>query len=134
MHKVAPDSAAYNIAHAARIRSHLDVTALRRTFQTLLDRPASLRTTYEVRQGTPIPIVRDNAHFDFQEVDATSWNETALNNYLTAEAHRPFDLTQDLPLRLYLLNTPEHKYILLLVVHHIAADLWSLAVLTHELG
>ncbi len=134
MHKVAPDSAAYNIAHAARIRSHLDVTALRRAFQTLLDRHASLRTTYEVRQGTPISIVRNNAQFDFQEVDATSWSETALKDYLTAEAHRPFDLTQDLPLRVYLLNTPEHEYILLLVVHHIAADLWSLAVLTYELG
>src|SRR3954465_9927899 len=59
----APQSAAFNIAFTARIRSHLDIAALRGAFQTLVMRHAPLRTTFAMRDGTPIQEI-----WEFREV------------------------------------------------------------------
>ena len=58
----------------------------------------------------------------------------ALDAHLVAEAHRPFDLAAGPLLRVSLFRRSPREHILLLVVHHIVADLWSLAVLARELG
>jgi amino acid adenylation domain-containing protein len=134
LHHLAPESPAYNIARAFRLRSALDVTALRRAFQAAVDRHPSLRTVFRSREGVPVQRVLEHAEVCFEETDAAAWDERTLNDLLVEEAHRPFDLEQGPLLRLHLFTRSADDHILLLVVHHIAIDFWSLAVLAHEIG
>ncbi|HYY42455.1 MAG TPA: condensation domain-containing protein, partial [Pyrinomonadaceae bacterium] len=134
LYQLAPESAAYNLAGAVRIRAGLDVHALRQAFQTLVERHAALRTTFAVVQDKPVQRVSANAQLAYNEVDAEHLREPALAEQLSAEAHRPFDLEAGPVLRVNLFRRAGGEYFVLLVVHHIVADFWSLSVLVQELG
>ncbi|HEY0734083.1 MAG TPA: amino acid adenylation domain-containing protein, partial [Herpetosiphonaceae bacterium] len=134
LHQLAPESAASNLANAVRIRSAVDAAALERAFQKLIDRHAALRSVIVAPEGEPIQRVLDQAAVSFQAQDASGWSESALETFLTAETQRPFDLATGPLLRVYLLGRSAQEQILVLVLHHIIADLWSLAVLLQELG
>ena len=134
LYRLAPESPAYNIARAVRIRSPLSIPTLRRAFQTLVDRHASLRTTFTISHGEPVQRVREHEEVCFVERDASTWNEPALNAVLIEAAHCPFDLEKGSLLRMGLFTRSADDHVLLLVVHHIVADFWSLEVLIHELG
>ena len=135
MHQLAPESAAYNVSSAVRLRGELDSAALRRAFQTLTVRHAALRTTFEADQeGTPWQRVHDYVEISFQEEDACNWSDAALRARLVEEAHRPFDLEHGPLLRVSLFRRSTHEHILLLAIHHIVTDFWSLGILMGELG
>ncbi len=132
--RLEPASPAYNLPAAVRITSQVDAEALRRAFQALVDRHPALRTTFAVGEsGDPVQRVAPASVVDFEVVDAAGWSEEDLRARLDEEAHRSFDLEQG-PLfrvRLYL-RTGEP--VLLLNMHHIMGDFWSLSVLARELG
>jgi len=134
LHQLAPESAAYNISSAVRVLSPLDPSALRRAWQALVDRHPALRTNFASRGGTPFQRVRPAAEVYFREVEAETWTQGELTERLVAEAGRPFDLERDSLLRVHLYRRPGGEHVLLLVVHHIIADSWSLALLVGELG
>jgi acyl carrier protein len=134
MHKVAPESAAYNVVFAARIPAALEVPALQRAFQLLVNRHGALRTSFLVREGKPVQRIREHAAVDFLQTDAVRWDDATLHESLVIEAHRPFKLEADALLRVNLFSRGEAEHVLLLVLHHIIADFWSLAILMHELG
>lgn len=134
LHRLAPESAAYNIASAVQIGGELDIPALQRAFQKLVDRHPSLRTTFPVPHGEPIQHIHDQVEVCFQLEDASTCSEASLSERLVEEAHRPFDLEQGPLLRVHLFSRSAQEHIFLLVVHHIVADFWSLAVLVRELG
>ncbi len=134
LQQIAPQSAAYNIARAARIVSPLDTRAFRRALQALVDRHPALRTTFNAPDGEPIQRVHEHVEVSFHEADASTWTENQLHEHLVAEANRAFDLESGPLLRVRLLARSANDHVLLLVVHHIVADLWSLAVLIDELG
>jgi amino acid adenylation domain-containing protein len=134
LYQLAPESAAYNLAGAVRIRADLDVRALRQAFQSLVERHATLRTTFALGQDKPVQRVSASAQVACHEIDAAHWSEAALRERLSAEAQAPFDLTTGPVLRVSLFRRAAQEYVVLLVVHHIVADFWSLAVLVHELG
>ncbi|HEY0404306.1 MAG TPA: amino acid adenylation domain-containing protein, partial [Pyrinomonadaceae bacterium] len=134
LHRLAPESAAYNISRAVRISSTLEPAALRRAFQALVDRHASLRTTFSDDHGEPLQQIHERVEVCFEEVEASGWSHTALMRHLSEEAHRPFNLETGPLLRLSLFTRPAGEHILLLTIHHIVTDFWSLAVLVHELG
>ncbi len=134
LQQLEPDNAAYNIARAARVRADLDVNALQRAFQQLLDRHEALRAKFVAAGREPVLLTHDTAQVCFQTTDATTWSEAALATQLCAEAHAPFDLAQGPLLRVQLFTRGAQEHVLLLVVHHIVADFWSLGVLLNELG
>jgi len=134
LHELAPDSAAYHIISAMRIRSELDVPALRRSFQALVDRHPLLRATFKTVDGVPVQSIHGLTNVCFVETDASGLDEEALKERLRAESHRPFDLSEGPLFHLTLFRRAEDEHILLLVVHHIISDLWSLSVLMNELG
>ena len=70
----------------------------------------------------------------FEEVDGSTWSEDELKTRLLDEAYRPFDLERGPLLRVSLFTRSAREHILLLVVHHIVIDFWSLAILLNELG
>ncbi|RUS95289.1 hypothetical protein DSM106972_090650 [Dulcicalothrix desertica PCC 7102] len=134
LHQLTPDSPAYNIAAPIRIKADLDIPALQRAFQKLVDRHPALRTTFMAPDGEPKQQVHNFKQVYFQVENASAWSETFLNNRLVEDAYRPFDLKQGPLLRVNLFTRSTNEYILLLVVHHIIADFWSLSVLLQEMG
>ena len=134
LHQLAPESPAYNIVGVVRIRSELDVPALQRAFQTLVERHPSLRTTFDAPHGQPVGRVHEQIEVYFHEEDVSTWSESSLSQRLVEEAHCPFNLEQDSLLRVSLFTRSAREHTLLLTVHHIVTDFWSLAVLVDELG
>src|ERR1051326_626697 len=134
LQQVEPESAAYNLVVAVRVLSKLDVPALQRAFQALVARHVSLRTTFESRDGEPTPKVAESVDVDFTVQDASTWNDTVVDKYLTDEGYRPFDLEAGPLLRVRLLKRSESEQVLLVSLHHIIADQWSLAILLNDLG
>lgn len=133
LHEIAPDSAAYNIMCAARLDPGVDVTRLRRAFQAVTDRHPSLRTTYRALQGRPYQVVHDRVEAPFEVVDASTWDEAELNRGIFERADSPFDLERGV-MRASLFTQADGTYVLLLVVHHIAIDFWSLELIVQELS
>ncbi|MFZ0751680.1 MAG: amino acid adenylation domain-containing protein, partial [Pyrinomonadaceae bacterium] len=134
IYQLAPESAAYNVATVVRIVSDLNVSTLRRAFQQLLDRHPSLRSSFRTDQDGPVQHILDHAEISFQEIDASRLSEAALNTRLIEEVDRRFDLERGPLLRVHLFARAEKDHVILLVVHHIIADFWSLSILTNELG
>ena len=134
LHELAPESAAYNIAAAARLHSHLDVNALEQSLQKLIERHPALRTTFPVESDTPVQRVSDFATISFHYEDAAHLSETALAEHLREQTARPFDLTTGPLLRVSLLKRTADEHVLLFVAHHMIVDFWSMALLIDELG
>ena len=128
------DLSAYNIAGAARVTTSLDIDALRRAFQTLSDRHACLRTIFGTSDAEPFQRVLDHWEVCFSQVEAKNWAESLLHDRLSEEARRQFDLEQSPPVRITLFMRSPTEHILLVVLHHIVADFWSLAIIMHEIG
>jgi amino acid adenylation domain-containing protein len=134
LYKMSPQSAAYNLACAARLREEIDLTALRGAFQTLVERHEVLRTTFALVRGEPVQHIHAGQEVFFQRHDAAAWTQDVLAAHLAAEAHRPFDLEQGPLLRVHLFTRANDEHILLLALHHIVTDFWSLTNLFGELA
>ncbi|HEX6288568.1 MAG TPA: amino acid adenylation domain-containing protein, partial [Herpetosiphonaceae bacterium] len=133
LHQLTPTSAAYNLSSAMRIRGRLDIPTLRRTLEKLVERHAALRTSFVVLDGEPAQRINPVA-FGFDVEDMPGMDAAELGPRLTELAHRPFDLAHGPLLRVHLFQTADDEAILLLVVHHIVADLWSLSLMIRELS
>lgn len=133
-YQLAPDSWAYHVLFSTRMRSAVDASALQRAFQKLLDRHAALRTTYLVHDGHLEQHVHRHAQVDFSVTDVATWPAGTLEQRLHAEARRPFDLASGPLMRVRLFSRAATEHILLLVIHHIGIDFWSLGVLLDELS
>jgi amino acid adenylation domain-containing protein len=133
LHQLSPSSPAYNIVNAVRLYGELDIAALQRTFQILVERHPCLRTTFSADQGKATQHIHEQLEVCFQQEDAATWSEEVLKDRLIAEAYRPFNLETGPLLRVQLFARLNNEHILLLAVHHIVADFWSLTVLVDEL-
>ncbi|MDM9382032.1 amino acid adenylation domain-containing protein [Chlorogloeopsis sp. ULAP01] len=134
LHQLAPKSAAYNIVNAVRLRGELDIDALQYAFAKLVERHPALRTTFTIVDREPVQIVHEQMQIGFQLQDISTWSEEFLNQHLQQTARLPFNLEQGPLMRVHLFAQSEVEHILLLAVHHIVVDFWSLAVLAQELG
>ncbi|MEM9455614.1 MAG: amino acid adenylation domain-containing protein [Myxococcota bacterium] len=139
LHRTTPHSPAPHVAFALRLRGDLHVDALRRALHALVRRHPVLRTTYAHHQGGPVQRVQPvtgscREPFDvFERVCAQGWDDDQLRVGIRDAHHRPFDLERGPVLRAVLFERDEHEHVLLLVVHHIAADGWSLWILIEQL-
>ncbi len=132
LHQLDPEGTAYHMVGAVRIAGALDAAVLRRSARRLVERHASLRTTFSSSQGEPIQRIDDAADIDFRYEETA--DEERLIERLDTEARRPFDLERGPLFRIHLFRRSEQEHALLLALHHIVADFWSIAVLLDELG
>ncbi|MFD4371313.1 amino acid adenylation domain-containing protein [Streptomyces sp. NPDC058486] len=123
----------YNLPLALRLDGLLDTVALRAALGDLVARHESLRTVFPEIDGEPRQLVRDTVEVTefLTGLDVTAAELPATLDQLARHA---FDLTADLPLRVWLLRTGEESHTLYLVLHHIVGDGWSMAVLGRDLG
>ncbi|MGE5830092.1 MAG: AMP-binding protein, partial [Micromonosporaceae bacterium] len=129
----APESTAFQISRAARIRSPIDVDALERALHTLVDRHAALRTRLPARDGQPVPEVVAWSGPMLVRHDVGGLTEDALRERVRADADRPFDLAAGPLFRASLYTRHPADHVLLLSLHHTITDFWSLSLLVDEL-
>jgi amino acid adenylation domain-containing protein/non-ribosomal peptide synthase protein (TIGR01720 family) len=134
LHQSAPESEAYNVALTLRIRSHINISALRQVFQSLGNRHPSLRTTFSAKDnGEPVQEIHGYQEIYFEQTNASTWTWEELNKQVIETYQCPFDLERGPLFRVNLFTRSEQDHILLLLMHHIVIDFWSLLVLMDEL-
>ncbi|HEV7508303.1 MAG TPA: amino acid adenylation domain-containing protein [Thermoanaerobaculia bacterium] len=134
LHALAPESPAYNVPNAVRVRGDLDAPALLGALQTLVDRHPVLRTTFVAVAGEPLQRVAAVGELEIGTHDASTWGEDQLAAHLDAESQRPFDLERGPLARVVFYSRSPIDHVLLLTMHHIVTDFWSLGVLLDELA
>ncbi|WP_420799449.1 amino acid adenylation domain-containing protein [Mycobacterium celatum] len=129
-------SPAYNMTTALRLRGLLDVDALGDALRDGVRRHESLRTVFSAPEGIPQQVVLpvEKADFGWDVVDATGWPDSRLQEAIDETARHAFDLTAEIPLRAKLFRVAQDEHVLVAVLHHIAADGWSITPLVRDLG
>ncbi|MFE9046490.1 non-ribosomal peptide synthase/polyketide synthase [Streptomyces sp. NPDC007818] len=122
---------AYNLPFALRLSGELDVVALRAALGDVVERHEVLRTVFGEDEDGPYQVVRAGVGV---ELVVEEVGEEALEGRLGEEARRGFDLAVESPVRASLFGVGEGRWVLLLVMHHIAADGWSIPVLARDLS
>jgi len=133
LHHLEGPSATYDIPIAVRLRGALDVDALRAALADLVARHEVLRTVYPDVDGVPYQEVLP-ADRAVPALAVTGTTEAELPALVDAAARHLFDLTRDVPLHAHLFTLGATEHVFVLVLHHIAADGWSLAPLQHDLA
>ncbi|MEH2045164.1 MAG: condensation domain-containing protein [Nostoc sp.] len=133
-----PGNAIYSVPTVIRLTGSLKLAALEQTFNEIVRRHEILRTTFIVLDGQPVQAIAPSLTIplfvlDLQQLSADK-QEVKAKSIITAEIEHPFDLSSGSLLRVILLVLSETEHILLLNMHHIICDDWSMGVLIRELG
>ena len=133
-----PNSALYNIPTARRLYGQLNVEALQKSVAAIVERHEVLRTTFASVDGSPVQIINTNPAVALTVIDLSRWpkdnRELEVQRLVKQEARRPFNLSSDLMLRSILIHLNDDENVLLVVMHHIASDGWSIGLFFQELG
>ena len=138
LHKLAPQSAAYNIPIAIRLHGQLNHLALEESINQLIRRHEALRTSIHEESGMLSQVISpascvELTNIDLRQIPDNLRLEKAREKADEAAGH-PFDLSMAPLLRGTLLHLGEEDYVLILTIHHIVSDQWSFAILGKELG
>jgi amino acid adenylation domain-containing protein len=135
--RLEPDNAAYNMPHAIRLEGALDRAALDRALQALLARHEALRTWFSEVDGKPAQIIEPEVHARIPAIDLRLLDEesrwSALMRLASTEARLPFHLDHAPLLRVTLVQLDARDHALLITLHHILSDGWSMGVLVRDL-
>lgn len=133
-----PGSHLYNIAAALKMEGVLDVAALEKSINEIVRRHESLRTVFRTMDGRLVQVVNPPFHLDLAPVPVEGASVEIVNEevarHAAKEGRRLFDLINGPLLRAKLLRINEYEHFLLLCMHHIISDGWSVAILLHELA
>jgi amino acid adenylation domain-containing protein len=133
-----PGSSAYNMRNAVGLEGSLDAAALAAALSGIVRRHEALRTTFGEEQGEPRQVIAEPAPLPLPLLDLSGLpaaaREEEVRRIATAESRRPYDLARGPLLRCALLRLGERRHALLVGMHHIVSDGWSMGVFVRELG
>ena len=133
-----PESPFYNIPAAIQINGELDISILERSFQEIINRHEVLRTTFLTVEGKPVAELSSINEFKLPVIDLSNSTEIfqtkQVEKIAREEAQQPFKLDNPPLLRVKLLRLDSQSHVILITLHHIIADGWSMGVLVRELG
>ncbi|HKN83271.1 MAG TPA: amino acid adenylation domain-containing protein [Pyrinomonadaceae bacterium] len=133
-----PDNILYNIPEAIRLRGALNLTALERSLNEIVKRHESLRTIFTVVNDRPVQVINEARDFRLTVIELRDTSpekkETTAARLATEEGRKPFNLAEGPLMRIKLLRLAEDDHVLLMTMHHIISDGWSIKVLIRELG
>ncbi|MEY9946671.1 amino acid adenylation domain-containing protein [Kitasatospora sp. GAS1066B] len=129
-------NATYNIPLCLRLTGTLDPVVLDAALRDVVGRHEVLRTVFPAVDGQPWQDIRaaDSVGPLLTTVDAATFDETELSAAVAGAARCVFDLSDELPLRAWLFSRDATEHVLLLVVHHIAGDGWSMGPLARDVS
>ncbi|MDA3642217.1 non-ribosomal peptide synthetase, partial [Mycobacterium xenopi] len=129
-------SPVYNMPVVLRLRGNLDARALGQALTDVVVRHESLRTKFPAPNGTPQQrvIPAEQVDIGWDVVDANEWGAGRLDEAIGITVRHRFDLVAEIPLRATLFRITDDEHVLAVVVHHIAADGWSITPLVRDLG
>ncbi len=130
-------SAAYLVPGAVRMVGTLDVLALEAALARIVVRHEVLRTSFRTLEGTPVQVIappEEGLALEHVDLSSHAQPQAAAECIVHDEATTPFDLARGPLIRGKLLRLAEHDHVLLLTMHHIVSDGWSMAVLINELS
>jgi amino acid adenylation domain-containing protein len=137
IHQFDPTDPAYNVFFTYRMMGQLNIPALEKSINSIVERHESLRTTFELDGEVPVQIWHPHLEIPLEYVDLEhlpeSEREEEMRRLATAETKRPFDITQLPLLRAKLIRMHELDHVLVCVVHHIVWDRWSASLFQEEL-
>jgi amino acid adenylation domain-containing protein/FkbH-like protein len=126
----------YNIAQMLRMRGRLDLMALHRSLNQIVERHESLRTRFDLKDGEPVQIIAPHLELALPILDLSDSDhgEDELRARAKEEVRKPFDLARGPLLRAEVLRLGSEDHALLLTMHHVISDRWSLGVMASELA
>ncbi|WP_333465865.1 amino acid adenylation domain-containing protein [Microcoleus sp. T3_B1] len=131
-------NAAYNIARALRLVGRLNLTALQQGIESIIQRHETLRTSFGMVDEKPVQFIAATLPFTLPLVDLQELPEverlTELQRLITAEYTKPFDLSTAPLLRVKLICIESESHVLLVTMHHIISDAWSVGIFFKELS
>ncbi len=136
LHQLEGPSATYNVPLVLRLCGRLDAGALGAALADVVGRHESLRTVFVAVDGVPQQhiVAGDEADFGWCVIDAAGWSATQLEDAVVAAARYEFDLATQIPFRAQLFAVNNREQALVLTLHHIVADGWSLTPLLRDLS
>ncbi|WP_343996904.1 SDR family NAD(P)-dependent oxidoreductase, partial [Ideonella azotifigens] len=133
-----PGLAIYNIPAAVRLTGQLDTDALARTLNEIVRRHEALRTSFAMEAGEPVQVIAPALVLPLQTLDLsglpTAQREAQTREQLQAEADQPFDLATGPLIRFRLLRLASDAHLLLVTMHHIVSDGWSMGIVVQEVA
>ncbi|BDA68805.1 hypothetical protein CAL7716_029710 [Calothrix sp. PCC 7716] len=133
-----PNNPFYNVPFALRLTGRLDIAALEYTFQQIIRRHDALRTNFVLQQEQPIQVIAPELQTPLKIIDlrhlALDERQTQAQQLISQEIQSPFNLSKGSLLHIILLQLDDTEYILLINLHHIISDGWSIGVLIKELA
>ncbi len=133
-----PDNILYNLPSAIRLKGTLNVTALEESLNEIVRRHEALRTTFSVVDDHPVQVINKPRDFPLTVIELREScfkeKEETATRFAAEEARTPFNLAEGPLLRVKLLRLAEEDHVLLITMHHIISDGWSIKVLISELG
>ncbi|MHC0062934.1 amino acid adenylation domain-containing protein [Nostoc sp. UIC 10890] len=131
------ENCVYNVPFFWQIKGFLNITALEQAIRAIVQRHEVLRTSFSIVDESPIQVIHPHLQLTMQVLD---WRQLTEENQLsratqlaTKELQQPFDLSNPPLLRVKLLQLNDQSYLLLLVIHHIVCDGWSMEIFRREL-
>ena len=136
--KLEPNNSTYNLHTAVRLRGKFDVEALEQALTRLIERHESLRTNFVVRGGEPVQVVADPTAMRLEVLDLCETEEPTsgaeLSRIAKHEAQRPFALSSEPLLRVKVVQIASDEHVVLITMHHIIGDGWSIEILIREMA
>lgn len=136
LHELLPDSPVYNVPIALRLSGPLDHATLRRSLDEIVQRHEVLRTTFHRNDDGPVQVVGPAHPVELPVTDLGHHGPDAEREAIrraNEEGRRPFDLSKGPLLRAALMRLSENEHLLLVTMHHIVAEPWSIAIFLREL-
>src|SRR5215213_587316 len=133
-----PDTPTYNLSNALRLSGTLEVEALKRSIEGIVSRHEALRTTFAAVDGEPVQVISPALEVPLPVEDLSSLpgaeREAEAKRLALEEKRRPFDLERGPLVRTKLVRLDREEHVLLVTMHHVVSDGWSLGVFWRELG
>ncbi|MBN3925206.1 condensation domain-containing protein [Nostoc sp. NMS4] len=126
-----PGNPFYNVAIAIRLTGKLNLAIVEQSLNEIIKRHESLRTTFTPIDGRPIQVIHESVKL---KLSILQNSDSDIQSFILQESQKPFDLSQLPLLRATLLHLKEDEHLLLITIHHIISDGWSIGLLIQELA
>ena len=138
LNQLEPGSPFYNVPVAVRLTGRLSIPALKQTLDEIVSRHEILRTHFPIIDGLPTQAISPARQVAFPLIDLSELSESErdseVRRLVSQESQHSFDLKQGPLLRINLLRLGERDHVLILVMHHIISDGWSMGILVREMA